>query len=382
MPSKNSTAAAGMPKQYARYSDGRSAAARDAVVVLGVSGVEITLSNPHQMHIWPYGSLNAGEPLRTHAIDVLLTSPTAPGASVFVPNPDFARGLRSHATHLTARAERWRHARPWIFAAAVAAGLIAAVYAAGWSPMQSIARILPQSWRERLGDQAVQSMTEGHKLCTDADGLAAVGKLSERLSKAAGTDRPFKVAVYDWSLVNAFAVPGGQVVVTRGLIEKAGSPDEVAGVLAHELGHGIELHPETGIIRAIGLAAAVELMMGGAGGTLANMGLILAQLGYTRTSEHEADLQALRILKSAGVANKGLGDFFKRVEKIEDEDTVSKTLKPFDLLRTHPPTVEREKLVRNQPDYPATPALDEASWQHLKRICTVTSEPKASDPRE
>ena len=48
---------------------------------------------------------------------------------------------------------------------------------------------------------------------------------------------------------------------------------------------------------------------------------MLAQLGYTRTAEHEADLQALRLLKNAGIANRGLGDFFKRVEKIEDEDT-------------------------------------------------------------
>jgi beta-barrel assembly-enhancing protease len=155
-------------------------------------------------------------------------------------------------------------------------------------------------------------------------------------------------------------------------LEKAGSPDEAAGVLAHEIGHGIELHPETGIIRAIGLAAAVELMLGGTGGTLANIGLTLAQLGYTRASEHEADLQAIRLLKNSGISNKGLSDFFKRVEKIEGEDTTSEALHPFDLLRTHPPTKEREDLVRNQPDYPATPSLDEASWQDLKTICSAT----------
>lgn len=365
---------------YARFSDGKSAAARDASARLGLSGVEIRDADAAGMTTWPYATLSAGEPLRTHAIDVLLNSTTQPGASLFVPNPEFARALRKSATHLTAGAERWRSARPWVLGAAAAIGLVAAIYAAGWSPIRSIAGLLPQTWRERLGESAVASMTEGHKLCVTENGVKALDKLSLRLSKAAGVETPFKVAVYDWSLLNAFAVPGGQIIMTKGLIEKAGSADEVAGVLAHEMGHGIEMHPETGIIRAIGLAAAVELMMGGSGGALANMGLLLAQIGYTRTAEHEADIQALHLLKQAAIANRGLGDFFKRVEAIENEDKFGKTLKQYNLLRTHPPTAEREKLVREQADYPATPALDAQSWQELKSICSTTATPVKPDP--
>lgn len=364
---------------YARFSDGKSAAARDTSVKLGLTGVEIREANSARVTTWPYPSLSAGEPLRTHAIDVLLNSTAQPGASLFVPSPEFARALRKSAPHLTAGAERWRSARPWVYGAAAAVGLIAAVYAAGWSPIRSLASTLPQTWRERLGESAVASMTDGYKLCVADDGVQALNALSLRLSKAAGMDTPFKVAVYDWPLLNAFAVPGGQIIMTKGLIEKAGSADEVAGVLAHEMGHGIELHPETGIIRAIGLAAAVELMMGGSGGALANMGLLLAQIGYTRTAEHEADIQALRLLKQAAIANRGLGDFFKRVQAIEDEDKFGKTLKQYNLLRTHPPTAEREKLVREQPDYPATPALDAQRWQDLKGICSKTAQPPKPD---
>ena len=376
-PSQPSTAAAAY---YARFSDGKSASSRDVSVQLGITGVEISVVAPDEMVIWPYESLKAGEPVRTHAIDVLLTSTAHPGASLFVPSADFARSLRDFAPHLTAHAERLRNARPWIIGAAVAAGLIAIIYAAGWSPIRSIASVLPQTWRERLGDSAVTSMTEGHKLCTAPDGVAALEALRVRLSEAAGIDTPIKVVVYDWPLLNAFAVPGGKVVMTKGLIDSAGSADEVAGVLAHEIGHGIELHPETGIIRAIGLAATVELMMGGSGGALANMGLLLAQLGYTRTAEHEADVQALVLLKKAGISNKGLGDFFNRVETIEEDDTTTKTLRPLDLLRTHPPTAERKKLVRQQADYPATPALDEGLWRDLKRICTETADPAKTSP--
>ena len=67
----------------------------------------------------------------------------------------------------------------------------------------------------------------------------------------------------------SFDVPGGQIVLTRGLVRTAGSADEVAGVLAHELGHTLELHPETGLVRAMGLAAAAQLMFAGSAGTVA-----------------------------------------------------------------------------------------------------------------
>ena len=66
------------------------------------------------------------------------------------------------------------------------------------------------------------------------------------------------------------------------------------------------------------------------------------------------------------------GATFKRVAEIEGDDSKDKGLRPFDLLRTHPPTAERAALVRSQPDYPATPALDDADWQALKDVCKTT----------
>jgi predicted Zn-dependent protease len=337
-----------------------------------VHGLEIELDGNGKRYIWRYESLSAGEPLRRNAIDVLLSSSEQPGASLFVQGPDFATRLKDYAPHLTAKAERWRNAKPWIACAAAIVAAIALIYAAGWSPMKSIASVLPESWRQRLGDEARLSMTEGYKKCVDEAGLAALAKLAERLSKGAETAKPFKITVYDWQLTNAFAVPGGQVVLTKGLIGDAKSADEVAGVLAHEMGHGLELHPETGIIRAIGLAAAMELMMGGSSGALANIGVLLAQLGYTRAAEREADMRALELLKAAAISPKGLGDFFQRIDDSESDDKGRNPLQPFSILRTHPPTAERAALVRKQAAYPATPALDERSWQELKAICRKT----------
>jgi predicted Zn-dependent protease len=361
-------------RSYCRFTAGRASPPVDGVATLGLSGVEINLGPAHPRQIWHYDKLKAMEPVRANAIDVLLSSPDAPGASLFVQGSRFAAGLTRRAPHLTARAARWRNWKLGLLLAALVALAVAASFAAGWSPLKTFAAAIPDSWRQRLGDSARDSMTEGHKECVDANGLAALSQLSARLSKAAPEGVTFNVRVYDWPLMNAFAVPGGQIVLTKGLIDKAESPDEVAGVLAHEMGHGIEMHPETGIIRSVGLAAAVEIMLGGGG--LANAGLMLAQLGYSRGAEHEADLDALHLLKGAGIAPKGLGDFFVRVSRLEGENPDGKQDGALAWLRTHPPAAERAKLVRLQPDYPATPALDAQSWQELKSICKTTVEPK------
>ncbi len=218
-------------------------------------------------------------------------------------------------------------------------------------------------------------MTEGHPECIDPAGVAALTRLTERLSKGASVSPPFDVRVYDWPLMNAFAVPGGEIVLTKGLLDKSQSPDEVAGVLAHEMGHGIELHPEAAIIRGIGLGAALEIMLGGTtGGGLANVGLMLAQLGYSRGAEREADKHGLELLKAAGIAPRGLGDFFTRVMKMEAE-AGDKAPGAFSWLRTHPLPAERLRLVKEQRDYPSTPALDAQSWQDLKGICKKTRGP-------
>lgn len=384
MPSEPTTGA-----HYARYSDGKSAAARDARVSLDLSGIEIVLDNGGAHLRWPYETLNAGEPIRPQSVDVLLSSRIAPGETVFVPSAAFTRELASRTPHLSAGAQRWRHARPWVIGSAAVAALAALIHFTGWSPSQSVARLLPESWRDRLGTAAISSMAGERHRCINPVGLAALDRIASRLSQAAGDGEAFRIVVVDWDLLNAFAVPGNQIVMTRELIEKAESPDEVAGVLAHEMGHGIELHPETGIIRAIGLSAAVELMMGGSGGTIANVGLVLAQLGYTRVAEREADQHAIALLRKSGISTAGLTNFFKRVaaEEIsifgDDGENAEKgpvssdkpKTNPFDLLRTHPPSTERAELLRDQPPYPSTPALDDDAWRNLKSVCASTTPP-------
>lgn len=360
---------------WGRLTDGQSAGGVDASVRLGATGIEVTPSSGGETVLWPYASLSAAEPIRPRSIDVLLSTSIADGRTLFVPSPKFALALLPHAPQVGARAERWRNVRPWLAVTAAIIALIGVIYALDLSPARSIATFLPDSWRKTLGTAVVKSMVAGKQECIAPGGREALEAMSKRLSNA-NLGHNFEVKVYDWSLVNAFAAPGGKIVLTRGLIEKADGPDEVAGVLSHEMGHAIKLHPESSVIRAIGFTAAIEIMTGGSSGSIANLGVLLAQLGYSRAAEREADDQGLALLKDAKVSPKGLGQFFQRVMKDDGEKSEpEKKFKAVSLFRTHPPTADRLALIERQGAYEVTPSLSRSDWVMLKAICSQLDGP-------
>ena len=353
------------PSYSARFTDGLSAASHPVEARLGERGIEIRRPAGDAI-AWPYDTLTCATPLGAKTADVLLGCEHQKGATLFVQGRDFAAGLARCAPHLTARSTRWRHAAPWLGACAGVLALLGLAWLVDFSPAHAVAHLLPQSTRNALGGQVIKSMTGSKKICDAPAGRAALDTLVKRLADVAQPGQPFRVVVVDWSLINAFAAPGEQIVMTRGIISKAGGPDEVAGILAHEMGHGLELHPETGIVRAIGLSAAIELMSGGSSGTFANIGVLLATLSYTRAAERQADAHALRLLRAAQISQQGIIDFFTRVEKMDKGDA-----QLSDILQTHPQLAERRKLAEAAPRYPSTPALSNAEWEALKSICSV-----------
>ena len=350
-----------------RYSDGKTAGSVPVEVRIGRRGLELGIAGQQQALVWPYGALGVATPIAGGSADVLVTYSYQPGASLFVADPTFVRALAGVAPQLTARAYSWRAARPWMLAAACVLAIGVAVWLSDLSVTRAVAHWMPDNVRKRVGEQVVVSMGGGRKVCDNKAGRAALDALAERLSAASGSPTRFTVVVLDWGLLNAFAAPGEQIVLTRELITRAQSPDEVAGVLAHEMGHGLERHPESSIIRVVGMSAAIELMMGGGGSALANIGLMLTQLGYTRVAEREADGHALRMLEQARISPKGTVDFFKRVEQLEKKAGAPE----WDLIRSHPQTAERAKRFEEQKSYAATPALTAEQWQALRSICAV-----------
>ncbi|MEZ5843745.1 MAG: M48 family metallopeptidase [Hyphomicrobiaceae bacterium] len=374
MPSETSPLLTGQ----ARYADGKTAGSTMATVTLTERGIAIDTGSWEPL-IWPYGALETAVPLsQSRSHDALVTYRHQPGATLFLEDQQLIAGLIRQAGHLSTSAQRWRWARPVIVGVVIASAIAGVVSLSDLRPAATIAGWIPQQTRETLGRQVVASMTAKYKRCVTRDGTAALERLVDRLKRgAAGTT--FDVRVVNWGLVNAFAAPGGQIVVTRGLISKAGGPDEVAAVIAHEMGHGIKLHPESGIVRSLGLSALIELMMGGGGGTLSNIGILMAELSYSREAEREADAVAVDLLRASAIPAQGLASFFERIEELKAERKMRDEAagkdrgwgRSLEILSTHPLTEERIAAARRVAPYPATPALDESDWQALRSICSA-----------
>lgn len=368
-------------------SRGLDAGAARVEIRLGDTGLEMGSPNGPTVWLWPYHRLRSSVPLGAKARDVLLTFEPEGGYTLFVPDPTFAAQLLRKVPSLSAARQRWRAARPAL--AAVAAVL--AIGLGAWTfelhPAQAVARVMPQHTREAVGRQVISSISRDRKVCETPAARAALDRLTQRLSAAAPEKgMAVRVVVLDWQLVNGFAVPGRQIILTRGLINSARSPDEVAGVLAHELGHALELHPETGLIRAVGFTAASQLIFAGSSGTITNMGVLLTHLRYTRMAEREADQHAVRLLKGAGISAQGFGDFLERMyggkpsAKPSSKGSASheKTPNGLEVISTHPPTAERIAMVRAQPSYAATPALSVEDWRALREACGAAPSPAPS----
>jgi beta-barrel assembly-enhancing protease len=352
------------------HSDGRVAVASRVSVRFTGGGLEMHGEDGHGTRTWPYESLQGSVPLMADAADVLLSLKPDGTETLFVADPSFARLLLARAPALSRAHQRWQGLKPGLAVLAAVLLFVGSIWLLDLNPSQAIARHMPQDVRTALGRAVVTSMAKDRKVCETPASKVALDRLTQRLS-AAASDKPLhaRVLLLDWSLVNAFAVPGGQIILTRGLVQRAGSADEVAGVLAHELGHTLELHPETGIVRVLGLSAAIQLAFAGSQGTASNVGLVLTQLRYTRIAEREADAHALRMLKGAGISAKGFGDFFERLEGKPSAPDPDKRYVDLEVISTHPPTAERIATIRAQPSYPATPALSADDWRALRDAC-------------
>ncbi len=296
------------------------------------------------------------------------------GETLYLEAPFIGGRLAAKAPQLSALRMRFAGMKPGLVLVAAVAVIVAAVSVSGFSPAQTAAKAIPEPARNAMGRNAVQSLARSHRECETPASRAALQRLTSRLATAARKDPlTVQVRVLNWGLVNAFAMPGGQIVLTRGLLQQAGSPDEVAGVLAHEMGHALELHPETGLVRTAGLGTLAQLLFAGSAGTVTNIGVFVTEVQYTRANEAEADAHAVRILRSAGISAKGLSDFFKRLDNPDAERSIFNSA----VVRTHPLTKERIAFVDAQPRYAATPALAADDWDALRSACgTAPADPR------
>lgn len=204
---------------------------------------------------------------------------------------------------------------------------------------------LPVSVDRSIGQMASQSIPIGQGLPKDHAAQKFVEQVVERLKPyAALQGLDFQVRVVDDPQPNAFALPGGQMVVYTGLLELARSAEQVAGVLAHEMAHATLRHGLMRIGQSMGVIAAVQLLMGDAAGLVA-LGAQLAQqsvlTSYSRVAEREADLEGARMLHEAGIDPEAMAEFFLLIHQERGDMPKIPTW-----ISTHPGDEDRAESIR------------------------------------
>ncbi|MGE3978761.1 MAG: M48 family metallopeptidase [Nitrospira sp.] len=294
--------------------------------------------------------------------------------TLYLKNPDVIRAFRQAAPdHLTipleraaeqVRQVRQRHRMVWsIVGGALLASVLGLWFGSDLLVELAVDRI-PIEWERKLGESAYHDFLARQEVMKEGPAVAAVTEMTHRLTDPIPENPyPFEITVVKSDVVNAFALPGGYIVVFTGLMKKAESPEEVAGVLAHELNHVLQRHGLERIVKQLGFVAVVSIVLGnppGLGGVMKQLGVELMTLKFGRAQEAEADLTGLQLLYRAKIDPSGMITFFQRLAE-KDQGRV-------EWLSTHPMSSARaDRLKAELADMPKqTPEPFAFDWTDVR----------------
>lgn len=290
----------------------------------------------------------------------------------------FGRGtedyIEQNFPHLFTKLKRKKVLGPLAITTASIAGFVGLYYLIpAFSGL--VVPLISDEFQKDLGDTLATSIAGSY--CTGDEGTKALHSLSQRLQGDQQFAFPLEIRVADSPIVNAFAAPGGKIVLMRGLLEKADTPDEVAGVLAHEMGHVQGRHAIKHMVEGLG----ISLIFGSITGDVGSYAQMAYTINYSRKDEASADDMGLALMDKSNIKMDGFVRFFEKLqeeEKVEDDDSrLKRGLKNLgSFLSTHPSNEDRAAKAKKYSDSQTgqTPALSNEQWKALKNICKTSTD--------
>lgn len=238
--------------------------------------------------------------------------------------------------------------------------LSAAVILILWKAPDILAPLVPMTWEEKMGDAMVGDL--GGRICDDKAGQQALDALVQRIDPKG---EKLRVRIVNVDMVNAAALPGGQIVIFRGLLQEAKNPDELAGVLGHEIGHVRNRDVMQALLRQMGLS----LILGGVGGDVGGALNSLLSASYSRAAESRADDFAIRLMRASDVSPVPTAGFFDRMAT--EEKQLGKGAIAMSYLSSHPMSDARRKVFMDSARKGAsyTPAVTPGEWRAIVDAC-------------
>ncbi len=360
------------------YLDGQTAARQRVSIQLMRLGLHVTTERGDTLW-WPYEEIRqtqgfySGEQVRIERGGEF-------AEALLVSDKEFLVQLHQIAPELATKfhdpARRKTRGRLALLAALASIGILVVLYLWGIPALSGlVASLVPVSWEERLGQAVVEHLAPPAIRCTDTNRTPVISEILTALTTHSPTS-PYtiRVILVNDSSINAFAAPGGTIVLLRGLLEKTQTPEELAGILAHELQHILNRHSTRALIQHVSMGLLLAAITGNTSGTAA-YGLegarILGSLRYSRQNEEEADAGGMRMLLEAGIDPMGMIAFLELLKKRTSE---SPSILKY--LSTHPGTedrIEKLKSLAGQSQHRPAKLLAGHDWSEIKKICQATS---------
>ena len=361
------------------YYDGQSAVPHHVTVTVQPSRLQIR-TNSGTTYSWPYSELTQTQG-RYSGEEVRLERGTGVCETLVVPDNDILRAIHRSAPekvgHLHNPAHKHKRLLFTVLAGVVSIPLFWAVFTWGIPWLATpITALIPVAWEQQLGQFIANEIAPPEKQCQDPQLRKALGTIAKTLSQPLQSNPyTFTITVVDNPTFNALAAPGGNILVFRGLLKGTQTPEELAGVLAHEMQHILLRHGMRMLVQQISMAFAVAALSGDASGIM-TFGLqaahTLQSLSYSRGAEEQADEQGLRLLLRAKLDPKGMMAFFDNLKDRHQPGPLSQ------YLSTHPSAEERmsrlKALAENNPSQQTNPLLQQSNWSQIRELCDSSQE--------
>jgi predicted Zn-dependent protease len=204
-----------------------------------------------------------------------------------------------------------------------------------------IASKFPPSYETELGEKIFNEMSVDFDI--DEEKSKAANDFFKSLKIS--SNYPIKITVVNSPIKNAFALPGGHIVVYDEILQSMNSEDEFAALLCHEYSHVALKHTTRSLFRSLGTYMVLSIVLSdvnGIAGVLIENAHNVKSLSYSRSLEEEADNNGLKIMLEKGIPPQGMVDLFKH---LKEPDSNSSEIPEF--LSTHPRLEERIKYIQN-----------------------------------
>lgn len=230
--------------------------------------------------------------------------------------------------------------------------LLLAAYRWGLPLMaRGVVTLIPPRIDAMVGDSALQSV-EGQLLAPSRLPAARQAALTQRLQAGMAALAPAGGARPTYRLLfrsaprmgpNAFALPGGTIVLLDELVTTAGNDDDmVLGVLGHEMGHVVHRDGMRQLVQTSALGVVAAAAFGDYASFVTMAPVLLLNMGYSRGAEHQADVYSVRFMRAAGISPQAMVRFFERMQALSHEKgAASRPSRLGIAFSSHPATVDR-----------------------------------------